>query len=176
MRKIIFNLVCIILLVDLATFWTLIVLIVTIDFPYVSVNVTLWIIFYEALYISDVKMCAFNRITTDLLKANIFKSSHTVSLYLVFVLSHQLKRLFFYVSTMFTLQILHDPRENSYYFIWRSSTPWKFQSFSLPFQVDISVNHPPEVYGYFPEQYISHSTIPKDDGLAKTQPRPRLEW
>ena len=71
------------------------VLIVPIGFPWVSVNVMLWIIFYKALYISDVKMCAFNRITTDLFKANIFKSSHTVSLYLVFVLSHQLKILFF---------------------------------------------------------------------------------
>ena len=77
---------------------------------------------------------------------------------------------------MFTLQILHDPQENSYYFIWRPPTPWKFQSFSLPLQLGISVNHPPEVHGYLREQHISHSTIPKDDRLAKTLPRLRLEW
>lgn len=80
------------------------------------------------------------------------------------------------MSTMFTLQILHDPQENSYYFIWRPPTPWKFQSFSLPLQLGISINHPPEVHGYFREQHISHSTIPKDDRLAKTLPRLRLEW
>lgn len=113
----------------------------------------LWMIFHKALYISDVKMCAFNRKTTDLLKANILKSCHTVSLYVVFVLSHQLKKLFFYVSTMLTLKILHHPQENSYYFIWRSPTPWKFQSFSPPFQLDISVDHPPGVYGYVPERH-----------------------
>ena len=77
---------------------------------------------------------------------------------------------------MLTLKNLEHPQENSYHFIWRFPTPWKFQSFSPPFQLDISVDHPPGVYGYVPERHISHSTIHKDDGLAKTQPRLRLEW
>lgn len=69
---------------------------------------------------------------------------------------------------MFTLQILHGSRENSYYFIWRPPTPWKFQSFSLPFQLGISVNQPPEVYGSIFEnntlvtqQYLKMTGLPR---------------